>query len=104
MAARTDLLLDSDGDLPIDFVGLMPIGYSDKQHIKDNFQSFPGEWKQFPTSGIGVGRYLKASGAAILTLKNNARQGLQSDGYKVANMKIGFDGSNRMVIHPNAYR
>jgi hypothetical protein len=104
MAARTDLLLDLNGDLPIG-AKLMTTGPSDLQHQKDMFRSFPGEWKQFLNNGIGLAGYLKTSNPKrISTLKNQARQQLQRDGYNVGNMLITFDASGKMIIKTNATR
>lgn len=104
MPARTDILLDNNGDFPVDAVGLMPVGYSDRQHIADAFDALQGEWKQFLTNGIGTLKYLKASGTKILFLKKNARTQLQNDGYNVGNLTATFNANNKLIIRPNAYR
>ena len=104
MAARYDLQLTASGDLDLAAatLGLQP---SDLQHQKDMFSSFPGEWKQFPNNGLGLARYLKTGNPRkINTLKNQARQQLQADGYDVGSMQIVFNNSGIMQIKTNATR
>jgi hypothetical protein len=102
MAARTDLLLDADGDLPIEAPIALPVGPSDLQHIKDMFNSFPGEWKQYLPNGIGVSRYLKSTGNALLTLRSTARQALLRDGYDQDSVTITSVGQDKLVINVKA--
>lgn len=104
MGARTDLLLDVNGDLPIDAVGLMPTGPADLQVQQDMFASFPGEWKQFIFNGIGVYRSLKVTGTKVQALKNRARQQLLADGYSVGRMNIYNKPDGTLVIQTNASR
>ena len=104
MSVRIDILLDDNGDFPIDAIGVMPTGYSDRQHIADAFDALQGEWKQFLANGIGVMKYLKASGTKIMFLKKISRTQLQNDGYNVGNLTATFDTNNKLTIRPNAYR
>lgn len=103
MAARTDLLLLADGDLPIG-AALMTTGFADLQIQKDMFSAYPGEWKQFPQNGIGVAQYLKSTSNNLLTLKNKSRQALLKDGYSVGNMQYKFTNENKLIIYTNATR
>lgn len=97
---RTDLLLDSDGDLPIDAPGLMPVGFSDYQHQVDMFAAFPGEWKQFIFNGIGTDRYLKSTGNKLAAFKRNARQQLANDGYgNISQINAAFNAEGKLVIN-----
>lgn len=98
---RTDLLLDANDDLPIYVAGLMPFGVSDGQHQRDMFASFPGEWKQFIFNGIGVSKYLKATGNKILALKNIATQQLANDGYNISKINVAFDSTGKLIIGTN---
>lgn len=98
---RTDLLLDADGDLPIDTLGLMPVGFSDFQHQEDMFEAYPGEWKQFPFNGIGVGRYLKSQSNATLTVKKIARQQLNADGYATGVINVSYTSEGKLLIRLN---
>ncbi len=104
MAARYDLLLDANNDLPIEATGAMPVGPSDLQHQRDMFISFRGEWKQFLQNGVGVPRYLKSTGTSMLELKSAARQALQKDGYSVGNLRIVELSDNSIEIITNASR
>lgn len=104
VAARYDLKLDANGDLPIDATGVMPVAPSDLQHQRDMFVSFPGEWKQFLSNGVGVPAYLKSTNTAMLELKSKARQALQKDGYNVGNLQILDRTDNGITINTNATR
>ena len=79
----------------------MPVGFSDYQHQRDMAQSFPGEWKQFIFNGIGISRYLKATGSKLLALKNNTRQQLQKDGYNPGDIKTTWDDNGTLIIKLN---
>lgn len=98
---RTDLLLDANEDLPIDAIGLMPVGPSDYQHQKDAFAAFPGEWKQFQFNGIGLAGYLKSGGNTLLRLESNARQQLAKDGYSTGKMKLSYNSDGQLIINTN---
>lgn len=82
----------------------MTTGLSDLQVQRDMFNAYPGEWKQFPTNGIGVQSYLKSNQNSIFTLKNKSRQALLKDGYSVGNMVFKFDASQKLTIITNASR
>src|SRR5690606_11177335 len=57
---RTDFILTSDGDFPLEETYLnnihidTPIGLSDQQHIQDNIEYSEGELKFAPLIGFGV--------------------------------------------------
>lgn len=97
MAVRTDIILDADGDFPI--ANNTPIGYSDRQHVADNFVSMIGWWKQFPTNGIGIAKYLKSSGNALLELKRVVRIQLNADGYSIGTQPYTIV-NNTLIINP----
>lgn len=80
---RTDIILEGNDYTTADFPSSnnTPIGISDMQHIADNFLSEKGEWKQYPTMGIGITKYLKSSGNALLILKKEVKYNLSNDGY-----------------------
>ena len=102
MAARIDLML-IDGDLPIT-ASVMPVHYSDEQHIVDRFSAAAGWWKQYPNAGINIRSYLKSTGVQLLFLKNNATQQLKADGYNASNMSFTNDATGKLIIRPNATR
>lgn len=97
MAARTDLLLDTNGDLPIG-AALMTTGPSDEQHQKDMALSNPGDWKQYPQNGIGIGNYVKSTGIRLLQLQKEARQQLVRDGYNVLKLQFKTTGNDKLII------
>lgn len=101
MAYRTDIILEgsdySTADFPSD--NNTPIGYSDRQHVGDAFISLPGWWKQSPTIGIGIQRFLKSSGNALLTLNKIVRVQLNNDGYNIG--RQSYDITNgKLTINP----
>lgn len=102
MPAATDILLDDDGDLPIETNNFL-IDYSDVQHVQDAMISFPGEWKQFPQNGIGIGAYQKARIDSLQVLAK-IRQQLINDGYTLKNPKVYQDQYGTMIVEPNAIR
>lgn len=97
----TDYLLDSNGDLLITN-GDIVVGESDKQHIKDTINAFPGWWKQYPTDGVGIAAYAKAR-ANTLELEKQLRLQLESDGYRVGVPIIEFD-NGKLHVFPDATR
>ena len=104
MAAATDILLDADGDgdLPL-AQNNFTIGYSDIQHVQDAMISFPGEWKQYPQNGIGIGAYQKARIDSLQVL-SKIRQQLTNDGYTLSSPKVYQDQYGNLVVEPNAIR
>ena len=101
MAAATDILLDDNGDLPIEDNNFT-IGYSDQQHVKDCLVSFPGEWKQNPQNGVGISAYYKSRVDELKVLQK-IRQQLGSDGYVLRNPKVSLV-NGEMQVTPNATR
>lgn len=103
MAAAQDIKLDDDGDLFIDPVtGDFKIDFSDEQHIKDIIQSFAGEWKEFPSVGVGIAQYLNSSGMEQEIAKQINLQ-LSADGYSVSGPSVEFTPDG-LAINPNAVR
>lgn len=72
----------SNGDFIID--------YSDSTHIQDIIESFPGEWKEFPTLGVGLMQYLNSSGKEQ-ELKNEIKRQITADGYSIDTLTIEGD-------------
>ena len=102
MALRTDIILDGSEYTTADFpeANNTPIGYSDRQHVGDNFISLPGWWKQSPTSGIGIQLYLKSSGNTLLSLNRTVPMQLVKDRYKAGNTPYTIV-NNTLTINPN---
>lgn len=82
-----DLVLKNN-DLFIDpLTGDFLIGDSDAQHVQDIINSWAGWWKEFPTLGVGVKRYLGKPGG-VQVLKRTIKIHLKSDGYRTDNIII----------------
>ena len=101
MAAATDLLLDANGDLPID-TGLQ-LGASDGQHIRDCINAFAGWWKQNWTVGVGIRAFVNSSGQEQV-IEQRIRLQLTADGYSVQNPRVIMVGGQFTQIYPNAIR
>ena len=77
----TDLKLENN-DFFIDPVkGDFLITNSDTQHVQDIINSFAGWWKEFPTIGVGIKKYLGATGG-VQVVKRAIKIQLKSDGYR----------------------
>jgi hypothetical protein len=82
-----DIRLENN-DLYIDGnIGDFAIGESDPQHVQDILNSYAGWWKQFPTLGVGLKRFLGKSGG-IQLVKREIGVHLKADGYRVDNIVI----------------
>lgn len=98
-----DIKLKSlDGDLTItngDFV----IADSEYQHIHDILYDGSGEWKAFPTLGLGL-KFSQFGPADTLALKQNIKFQLSQDGYS-SDPNVYYDYStSKLKIFPNATR
>lgn len=89
MAVRTDIILDADGDFPE--ANNTPISYSDRQHVSDAFYSFAGWWKESPTYGIGIQKYLKSRESSLLTLNRVAIEQLRKDKYNLGSVPFSMN-------------
>jgi hypothetical protein len=88
MANVKDIKLDSDQDLFIDpNTGDFAFADSDTQHVKDILNSYAGWWKETPTLGVGVKRYLGSS-SSLQQLKRSIKIHLKTDGYKADDISI----------------
>ena len=82
-----DLKLENN-DLEIDpNTGDFLTADSDTQHVKDIINSFSGWYKEFPTVGVGIKRYLGRPGG-IQVLKREIKLQLKSDGYRADNIIV----------------
>lgn len=80
MAIRYDIILDDDGDIACEN-GDFKVGPADEQNIMLLLNTYPGNWKQFPTAGVGLRDYLLSSGKAN-ELRRKINVQLPADGYK----------------------
>lgn len=98
----SDFLTDDTGDLIISN-GDFAVGLSDVQHAVDIIESNPGDWKEYPTCGVGIDNYLNAR-TSQQEIYNKTRLQLIADGYQVEDIKVLFDTSGNLVIQPYATR
>jgi hypothetical protein len=77
---NNDLFIDSN-------TGDLAIHESDTQHVQDIINSWAGWWKEFPTLGVGIKRYLGRSGGVQLT-KRAIKIHLKSDGYRADKITV----------------
>lgn len=87
MAKAKDIKLTNEDELLISDSGDFVINESDTQHTKDIINSFAGWWKEFPTLGVGVFRFLNASGG-YQRLVREIKIHLTADGYRVDSINI----------------
>ena len=73
---------------------------SDIQHIEDTIEAMPGEWKQDPTSGVGVGMFLNSSGIET-TIARKVMIELQKDLYRCNNPTVSYTSDGKVNINPN---
>lgn len=79
-----DILLNDDNELIFsdgDFV----VGPSDSQHIANLLEAFPGNYKQHPLIGVGIGKMLNGSDVLI---KGEVKKQLGNVGYKVKSINL----------------
>ena len=82
-----DFKLEND-DLFIDpNTGDFALTDSDTQHVKDIISAYVGWWKEFPTLGVGVKRYLGRPGS-FQVLKREIRLQLRTDGYRADSVSV----------------
>ena len=97
MATRIDLKL-YENDLVV-FNDDFQLVESDEQHIADTINANPGWWKENPTDGVGIMKYLK--GRNIQQTASRAIQlNLQSDGYNSRPI-VSFDSNGNLIIDTN---
>lgn len=100
MATRTDIILDADGDFPE--ANNTPISYSDRQHVADAFMSHSGWWKENPTYGISIQKYLKSRSSSLIILNKIAREQLNKDGYYLGSVPFNLNlSTNTLSLYMN---
>jgi hypothetical protein len=77
-----DILLDADFDLAI-AGGDLAMGESTKQHQQLLLKTAPGEWREYPTVGIDIQKYL-LSEASEAELASAIKAGFENDGMTTA--------------------
>jgi len=76
---------------------------SDNQHILDILRSFPGWWKNSPSTGVGIAINLKGK-VNISSIENQVKLQLEADNYQVNRPSIKLDSNGNMTVIPNASR
>lgn len=97
MASRIDLKL-FENDLVV-FNDDFQLVESDEQHIADTINAAPGWWKENPTDGVGIMKFLKGKNVqqeAARAIQLN----LQSDGYNSRPI-VNFDSLGNLIIDTN---
>jgi hypothetical protein len=97
MARRQDIAIMNDDLVFVD--GDIAIAYSDEQHIQDTVCAAPGSWKEFPSDGVGLFKYLNSSGQEQ-ALSRSIKIQLQVDGYQANNPQVEIS-NGKMTINPN---
>lgn len=82
-----DILLDDDGDIAVSADGDFKVGESDDQHIELLINTYPGNWKEFPTAGVGIRDYILSAGKTNI-LKRSINVQLAADGYRNINVAL----------------
>ena len=94
---RTDILLDENNDLVVlnsDFT----MGESDSQHIIDTINAEKGTWKETPSTGVGVRKYVKGRGVELI-LSREIKLHLENDNYNSS--PIISNTNNKLTIDAN---
>jgi hypothetical protein len=74
-----DIALNDNADI-LAVNGDWGVQYSDPNHIRDIVQSYVGNWKEYPTCGVGIFNFVGSNGQeAALTALVQAQ--LQQDGF-----------------------
>ena len=79
-----DILLTDAGDIDV-ASGDFKVDESDNQHIMLIMNTYPGNWKKFPTCGVGIRDYILSAGKAN-ELRRSINVQMDADGYK--NIKV----------------
>lgn len=87
----TDLLLNEDYDLAT-VGGDLVIGESTQQHQWLLLLLTPGELRQFPAVGVGVGEYL-LDGVGYAGLNSAVKRAFEADGMKVRTIAQAKNGT-----------
>ena len=73
---------------------------SDVQHVEDIIAAYPGEYKENPTMGVSIGKYLN-SNASKDTVARKVMIELQGDLYPCDNPIVTYSADGTMNVNPN---
>ena len=79
-----DIGLNTDADLG-SLNGDLVVQFSDPNHMRDIIQTFPGNWKEFPTCGVGIFQYVGSNGKQATVAASVQSQAVQ-DGFINTNL------------------
>jgi hypothetical protein len=102
MLDRRDIKTD---DITNDLVfenGDLKIFSSDQRHIQDTINGFPGWWKEYPLTCVGLAMYL-GSPATDQVLISKIKTELALDGYQTNQTSIVRGNNDEITIYPNVY-
>ncbi len=98
-----DIGADDEDDLFISGQGDFAIRPSDKSHVSDILQAFPGWWKQYPLLGVGMARYVNSTNRND-EITRSVNMQLQADKYRNISVKLISLDINNIEIQVNADR
>ena len=102
MTTYQDIMLDSNYDLAIqngDFV----IGESSQQEINLMFQTFIGNWFEYPLAGVGILQYLHGAAPAN-QIEQIIKQAMIADGFTVQSISVAGSTIDNIDIDVQANR
>lgn len=99
MATKYDIGLE-DNDLVFSNSGDFVVAESDRQHIFDTVNAFPGWWKENPLDGVGILAYNKSSGS-MQALSRKIQIELESDGYRGGLPTVSLTPEGELFVYPN---
>lgn len=99
-STRKDFLYDDDGDLLIEN-GDFAIGLSDDQNVQDILSANKGDYRQYPTVGVELIKFLKKQDNDFAKLKREITVNLESDGYRVADLAFNSAGEINIDFEAN---
>lgn len=84
-----DLLLDENGDIQFDANGELVYGEAEQQDVELILATRPGDWKEHPTTGVDIQRFVK-SREAQATIAREITIQISDDGFKVSKVKVNY--------------
>ena len=106
MAAAKDFIQSSDNDILID-LGDFIVDFSDQQHILDIVYAAPNWYKEYPSCGVNIQKFLSGNGSDGKNKENLTRVmqlQLQADGYNNTNSTFKIDYENNLSLETDATR
>ena len=73
---------------------------SDVRHVRATIDANKGEYKQFPSDGVAITKYLNSSGMELV-IKREVMIELQKDKYPCDNPLVSYNTSGEVIVNPN---